>query len=118
MVVTWNTDEEHDVAMRSVKDQLAFYGSTPAYAPVLDAHGLTDLHRDLNQMSKRGEWAAMAALIPDDFVEEIAVVGPRAEIGAKLSTRAAGITNRVSLVNNRNPDPAHFADIVADLRAR
>jgi len=34
MVVTWTTDEEHDIAIRSVKDQLAFYGSTPAYAPV------------------------------------------------------------------------------------
>ena len=27
-----------------------------------------------------------------------------------------GITDSVSLVNNRNPDPALFADIVADLR--
>jgi alkanesulfonate monooxygenase SsuD/methylene tetrahydromethanopterin reductase-like flavin-dependent oxidoreductase (luciferase family) len=32
MVVTWTTDEQHDTAIRSVKDQLAFYGSTPAYA--------------------------------------------------------------------------------------
>jgi probable F420-dependent oxidoreductase len=118
MVVTWNTDEQHAVAMQSVKDQLAFYGSTPAYARVLDAHGLGDLHRDLNRMSKRGEWAEMAALIPDEFVDEIAVVGPRSEIARKIGARIAGITDRVSLVNNRNPDPAHFADIVADLRKR
>ena len=118
MVVTWNTDEERVVAIQSVKDQLAFYGSTPAYAPVLEAHGLGQLHHDLNQMSKRGAWAEMADLIPDEFVEEIAVVGSRAEIAAQLVARTAGITDRVSLVNNRNPDPAHFADIVADLRAR
>src|SRR5262249_46289297 len=69
MVVTWTTDEEHDVAIRSVKDQLAFYGSTPAYAPVLDVHGYGELHADLNRLSKAGRWADMAELIPDDFVE-------------------------------------------------
>jgi alkanesulfonate monooxygenase SsuD/methylene tetrahydromethanopterin reductase-like flavin-dependent oxidoreductase (luciferase family) len=85
--------------------------------PVLDAHGYGDLYRDLNAMSKTGRWAEMAALVPDDFVEAIAVVGPRREIAAKISARADGITDRVSLVNNRNPDPDLFADIVADLRA-
>jgi len=117
MVVTWTTDQEHDVAIRSVKDQLAFYGSTPAYAPVLEAHGYAELHADLNRMSKAGRWSEMAELIPDDFVEAVAVVGPRREIAGKISARVSGITDRVSLVNNRNPDPALFADIVADLRA-
>jgi len=117
MVVTWSTEEEHDIAIRSVKDQLAFYGSTPAYAPVLDLHGYGDLHHDLNRLSKDGRWDEMSALVPDEVVELIAVVGPRREIAAKLAARAAGITTNISLVNNRNPDPALFADIVADLRA-
>jgi probable F420-dependent oxidoreductase len=117
MVVTWSTDEQHDIAIRSVKDQLAFYGSTPAYASVLDAHGYGDLHHDLNRLSKAGRWADMAALIPDDFVEVVAVVGPRHEIAGQIAARANGITDRVSLVNNRNPDPDLFADIVDDLRA-
>ncbi len=117
MVVTWANDEQHDVAIRSVKDQLAFYGSTPAYAPVLHVHGYGELHDELNRMSKAGRWAEMAALIPDELVEHIAVVGPRTEIAARISARVRGITDRVSLVNNRNPDPGLFADIVADLRA-
>ncbi len=117
MVVTWTTDEEHEIALRSVKDQLAFYGSTPAYAPVLEIHGYGELHHDLNRLSKEGRWSEMAALVPDDFVEAIAVVGPRREIAPQIVARARGITDRVSLVNNRNPDPALFADIVADLRA-
>ena len=116
MVVTWTTDEQHDIAVRSVKDQLAFYGSTPAYGPVLAAHGYDGLHRDLNAMSKAGRWAEMADLIPDDLVELIAVVGARAEIADKISARTHGITDRVSLVNNRNPDPDLYADIVEDLR--
>jgi probable F420-dependent oxidoreductase len=117
MVVTWNTDEEREIALRSAKDQLGFYGSTPAYAPVLRAHGYDALHDDLNRMSKAGRWPEMADLIPDELVEEIAVVGPRRDIARRISSRAAGITDRVSLVNNRNPDPDLFADLVDDLHA-
>jgi probable F420-dependent oxidoreductase len=117
MVVTWTTEEQHDIAIRSVKDQLAFYGSTPAYASVLDVHGYGALHGDLNAMSKAGRWAEMSELIPDDLVDQLAVVGPRPEIAHKISERTRGITDHVSLVNNRNPDAELFADIVGDLRA-
>jgi len=117
MVVTWTTEVEHDTAMRSVKDQLAFYGSTPAYSPVLELHGLGDLHSELNQMSKAGRWTEMGPLIPDSFVHEIAVVGERRSIAAQMVERVAGITDSISLVNNRNPDPTNFADIVSDLRS-
>ena len=54
MVVTWSTEEERATALRSARDQLAFYGSTPAYAPVLDLHGFADLHPELNRLSKLG----------------------------------------------------------------
>jgi probable F420-dependent oxidoreductase len=117
MVVTWSTDEERATALRSARDQLAFYGSTPAYAPVLDLHGYGDLHPELNRLSKAGEWAQMAELIPDGLVDELTVMGPRDQIASKLIARSAGITDSISLVNNRNPDPRHFADIVAALRS-
>jgi alkanesulfonate monooxygenase SsuD/methylene tetrahydromethanopterin reductase-like flavin-dependent oxidoreductase (luciferase family) len=117
MVVTWSTDAERETAMRSARDQLAFYGSTPAYAPVLELHGLGELHAELNRMSKAGRWDEMAAVVPESFVHEIAVVGERDAIAARLVERMAGITDSVSLVNNRNPDPTNFADIVADLRS-
>ena len=39
-------------------------------------------------------------------------------IAGRISARTFGITDRVSLVNNRNPDPELYADIVDDLRAR
>jgi probable F420-dependent oxidoreductase len=117
MVVTWTTDEQHDIAIRSVKDQLAFYGSTPAYAPVLEIHGYDRLHAELNRMSKAGQWTEMAALVPDELVDQLAVVGARNEIAAKIVARTSGITESVSLVNNRNPDPELFADIVEGLRS-
>jgi probable F420-dependent oxidoreductase len=116
MVVTWSNDEEQETALRSARDQLAFYGSTPAYAPVLELHGLGELHLELNRMSKQGRWGEMGDLVPDELVEELAVVGERSRIAPRLVARAAGVTDSVSLVNNRNPDPSNFADIVAAVR--
>ena len=59
----------------------------------------------------------MAALVGDDVLEAVAVVGPRREIARKLRTRLAGIADGVSLTHNRAPDASHWADIVGELRA-
>ncbi len=117
MVVTWTDDDERAEATMSAKGQLAFYGSTPAYAPVLEVHGLGHLHPQLNALSKQGDWLAMIDLIPDSFLEEVAVVGPRDEIAPRLVERLAGVTDHVGLANTRNPDVTHFADVVTALRA-
>ncbi len=53
------TDEELAAASEGVRCLLAFYGSTPAYRPVLDVEGWGDLQPELNALSKRGDIAAM-----------------------------------------------------------
>jgi probable F420-dependent oxidoreductase len=115
-VVTWSSEAERVAAMASARSQFSFYGSTPAYRPPLDLHGWGDLQPELNRLSKQGRWDQMAELIPDELIETMAVVGPRHEIADRLAARTAGLADHVGLVNNRNPDPNHFADIVADLR--
>ena len=118
MVVTWTTDEEHDIAIAVGEGPVGVLRiDTRVRARARRSTAIAALHHDLNRMSKEGRWPEMAALIPDDLVEHVAVVGPRGEIADKISARARGITDRVSLVNNRNPDPELFADIVGDLRA-
>ena len=54
---------------------LAFYGSTPAYRPVLDIHGWGDLQPELNALSKQGRWEEMGQLIDDDVLHTIAACG-------------------------------------------
>ena len=73
-----------------VRMRVAFYGSTPAYWPVLEAHDLGDLGRKLNAMSKRGEWDAMTREISDDVVRLFAAVGTHREITGAIATRFAG----------------------------
>jgi probable F420-dependent oxidoreductase len=118
MIATWDHDAERERVLASTRDQLAFYGSTPAYRAVLDLHGHAELHPVLNRLSKEGRWDEMGPLIPDDLVEAVAVVGPRDEIADRVTERVAGVTDSVGMVNSRHPDPAHYADIVPALTDR
>ena len=118
MVATADDPQELDRVIAVTRKHLAFYGSTPAYRATLEVEGFEHLHPELNRLSKQGEWDAMAELIPDELLERIAVVGKRSEIAAKLEARLDGIADAVSLTNNRSPDSTHWADVVAELRAR
>ncbi len=117
IVVTGRTAEEFHRSREAVRQQLAFYGSTPAYRPVFEVHDRGDLHPELKSRAAAGEWVEMAELIDDEFLEDVAVVGQPHEIASMLRERLAGITDRVSLVNNRAPDPHHFREVVADLHS-
>jgi probable F420-dependent oxidoreductase len=93
-VVTGTTAEEMTKARAYVAQQIAFYASTPSYRPVLEAHGW-DIGSTLTAMSRRGEWEAMAQVITDDILEEVAVVAPLDELGGRLRERYAGRLDRV-----------------------
>ncbi len=116
LVVTAAGEEELERLKGVARQQLAFYGSTPAYAPTLECHGWGDLHPELNRLSKEGRWTDMAELIDDDVLEAVAVVGPPGSIAGALRARLDGIADAVSLTNNRAPDPDHWADVVAELK--
>ncbi len=115
IVVTGRDEREFERSREAVREQLAFYGTTPAYQPVFALHGYGDLHPELKRLATEGRWDVMATLIDDDLIETIAVVGAPGEIAAKVRARLDGISDHVSLVNNRAPDPQHFAEVVAGL---
>ena len=115
IIVTGREEAELSRSREAVREQLAFYGTTPAYLPVFELHGYGDLHPELKRLAKQGRWGEMAGLIDDELIETIAVVGEPGAIAGKLRTRLAGISDHVSLVNNRAPDPQHFAEVVAAL---
>jgi probable F420-dependent oxidoreductase len=88
------TDAELEAA-RAVRSLIAFYGSTPAYKPVLDVEGWGDLQGELNTLSKQGQWAEMAKLITDDMMHTIAVYGTPDEVAAEIMSRF-GTCDRIS----------------------
>lgn len=116
-VVTGANEAELLLAKKAVRQQLAFYGSTPAYRPVLDFHGWGDLHVELNTLSKRGEWVTMGELIDDEILDAFAVVGSVDEVAAKVRRRFADVVDRVSFSAPYKVDPKIWRHIVTGFRS-
>lgn len=87
-------DEELDAA-KGVRNLLAFYGSTPAYKPVLDVEGWGDLQPELNRLSKQGDWATMSTLVTDEMVDTIAVHGTPDEVAKEIVARYGTYADRI-----------------------
>ena len=92
-IATGQDDEAVAAAAAWVRYRIAFYGSTPAYWPVLEAHDLGDLGRKLNQMTKQGDWGNIAAEISDDTLRLFAAVGRHDEIAAAIDARFGGLVD-------------------------
>ena len=97
-VVTGRDEAETAAAARPVREQLAFYASTPAYRPVLDKHGWGDAQSELHTLSKQGEWVKMGDVFDDEMLDAFAVVGEPAAVAGKLLDRFGGLLDRVTLV--------------------
>ena len=116
-VVTGPDDAEMAKAAVGVRQQIAFYGSTPAYRKVLELHGWGDLQDDLNRMSKEGRWKEMGDLVTDEILEEFAVVAPRDEVAAALKERWGDVLARLSFYAPYEVDPTQWDQVIADLKA-
>ncbi|WP_300644702.1 TIGR03617 family F420-dependent LLM class oxidoreductase [Nocardioides sp.] len=89
------TPEEQERADLGVRGLLAFYGSTPAYRPVLDAEGWGDLQPELNALSKTGDIMAMIGKVDERMLETLAVRGTPEECAAELQRRFGDVAERV-----------------------
>lgn len=97
LVATGDDEESLTAAVQRIREQIAFYGATPAYRKVLDLHGWGDLHLELHRLSRRGRWKDMTALVEDAVLHTIAVVGAPAEVGADIARRFGGLVDRFTL---------------------
>ena len=104
-------------AALAVGKQIAFYGSTPAYLPVLDLHGWAGVHEELNAASRRGEWEAMASIVTEEIVREFAVVGTPEQVAAQLRARFGGVATRLSFSTPYEVAPELWPRLYAALRA-
>jgi probable F420-dependent oxidoreductase len=114
-VVTGNTEEELAAARAGTKQQIAFYGSTPAYRPVLELHGWGELQTDLNRMSKEGKWKEMGELITDDILNTFAVVAEPEQVAPELERRFGDIVSRISFYAPYASDPGRWQGVMDQL---
>jgi probable F420-dependent oxidoreductase len=116
-VVTGATDQAIETAAAATRQQIAFYGSTPAYRGVLETHGWGELQEQLNALSKQGKWVEMGELIDDEMLNSFAVVGTPDEIAPELGRRYGDIVDRISYYALYERDPDDWAVVNAGVRA-
>ena len=96
-VVTGGSEEEINKQFEWVRNRIAFYGSTPAYWPVLEASGQAGLGQELLALSKTQSWDEMTQLIDDDLVHEFAAVGDHNSIAEVAADYFGGLTDSIAI---------------------
>lgn len=95
VVATPESREQQDSMLRM---QIAFYGSTPAYRPVLEHHGWGELAEELHRLSKTGAWNDMGRLIEDDIFGTFAFLADTPdELGRMLIRRFGDVVDRIQI---------------------
>ena len=116
-VVTGADEAELTAAATGTRQQIAFYGSTPAYRPVLELHGWGGLQDELNTLSKQGRWVEMGELVDDELLHTFAVVGEPEQIAGAIHDRYGDVISRISFYAPYRSDPERWRRVLADLRS-
>ena len=94
MIATGASDAAIERAIEVVRDRIAFYGCTVAYKPVLEIHGWGALQDELIALNRRHRTGDMAALISDEILETIAIVGAPEQVIDTMKERFGGLVDR------------------------
>jgi probable F420-dependent oxidoreductase len=116
-VVTANDEVGLAQAATGTRQQIAFYGSTPAYRGVLELHGWGGLQDELNTLSKQGKWAEMGDLIDDEILNTFAVVGEPESIAPELHRRYGDVIHRINFYAPYASDPDRWKSVIAAVKA-
>jgi probable F420-dependent oxidoreductase len=116
IVCCGRTEEELENARIAGRWLVAFYASTPAYRPVLEAEGWEALQPELNGLSKSGRWGEMPRLIDDDILAALTAVGSPKEVAADITGRFGDRVDRVSFSTPSLIDEETLAEMVDAMR--
>jgi len=114
-VVTGKDDEAVAKLFEFVRYRVAFYGSTPAYWPVFEEEGLSELGPKLNAMTKEGKWDKIAGEVSDDVVHRFAAVGRHDQIAKAIEQRFGGLVDSVSASANSSKPADMPPDLLQDI---
>jgi len=116
-IVTGTNEKEMAEAAAGTRQQIAFYGSTPAYKKVLAHHGWEDAQPELNRLSKEGKWVEMGEVIDESMLHEFAIVAEPDQVAVELKKRFGEVVDRVSFYAPFRSDPEAWAPVIESILA-
>ena len=96
-VITGTDAAEREQMRAAVRQQIAFYASTPTYRPVLECHGWGEEGEQLSRLAAAQRWSELPALISDAMLATFAVEAAPDELAAALRARYDGLLDRLNL---------------------
>ncbi|MGK2928179.1 MAG: TIGR03617 family F420-dependent LLM class oxidoreductase [Acidimicrobiales bacterium] len=90
-------DDDAEPVRDALRGMVAFYGSTPAYRPVLDSIGAGAMQPELQELTRAGRWGDLAATVDDTILDQVTVIGTATEVAGRLSSLYLGRADRLSL---------------------
>jgi probable F420-dependent oxidoreductase len=115
-VVARDSEEERAAGLEFVRGQVGFYGSTPAYRPVLDLHGWGELQQELNDLTRQGAWDRLADLVDDEVMDAFSVVDTPEAAAAEVRRRYGDVATRMMLTVPDDADPERWRPVFESLR--
>ena len=117
MVAVGREEADLAAAVAGVASLIGFYGSTPAYLPVLEAEEWADIQPELNALSKRGRFAEMRAMITEPMVARIGIAGTPEDCARQIAERFGEHADEVCCYfPGYTPRGQDVADLIAALR--
>ena len=103
MIAMGRTEETLNRAVDRLRGRIAFYGCTVAYRPVLELHGWGGLQDELIPLNRAHRQAEMAALITDEMVHTIGIVGTPEAVVDGMRARFGNLIDRTSFDGTELP---------------
>jgi probable F420-dependent oxidoreductase len=92
-IIASDDQVEIDDKIAQVRQEIAFYGSTPNYRRLLEFHDYGALGKELSHKMRNGQYDEMPAMVPDALVDMMTVVAKPAAAGAAVRQRYEGLPN-------------------------
>lgn len=120
LIVTARTERELADKLSAVRSRISFYASTRTYRAVFELHGWGDIGEHLSLLSRQQRWAEMEKYVTDEMVHEIAVVATYDTLADALTSRYAGLCDRVefSIPVEDPDDEALLAEMIRQIQAQ
>jgi probable F420-dependent oxidoreductase len=96
-IATGPDDAAVQAAAEKVRYRVAFYGSTPAYRSVFEAHGIGDLGVRLHEKVREGKWNEISKLVSDEVLDLFVARAPYEGIAEAINQRFGGVADTVTL---------------------
>lgn len=97
-VITGESDAELEESRTLIRRHISFYAATRSYKAVMELHGWTELAERLIGLSAQNRWDDMPALVTDEMLDELAIIGRWDELPKKLAEKWGGLVTSVNPV--------------------